>query len=89
MLPFNIKNSQHMPSRNTSLFKARSINLLKSAYLFLPLKQAFSSNEINKAEAAPGLQNTGFMSGLYPYRKISWSQGTSVSGMVYMIISRF
>lgn len=30
----------------------------KIAYLFLPLKQVFSPNEINEAEAAPGLQNT-------------------------------
>lgn len=50
-----------MPSRNTSLFAVGSINLLKIAYLFLPLKQVFSPNEINKAEAAPGLQNTLYL----------------------------
>lgn len=70
-----------MPSRNTSLFIAGSINLLKSAYLFLPLRQAFSTNEINKAEAAPGLQNTACVSDLPPQRKRSWSQGTGVTGI--------
>lgn len=76
-----------MPSRNTALFIVQSIIFLKSVCLLLPLKQAFSSNEIKKAEAAPGLQNTGCMSDLHPHRKRSWSQGTGKKGMVYMIIS--
>lgn len=50
-----------MPSRNTFLFIVWSINLSESACLFLSLKQAFLSNEINKAEAAPQLPNTGYV----------------------------
>lgn len=53
-----------MPSRNTTL-----LLVLKSAYVFLPLNQAFASSEMNKAEAAPRLQNTGCLLDPHPYRK--------------------